>query len=179
MVETSAGVGSIWNKNSWHWEEKNYTEWGKKRLGEMVVPAIIPASSDSILIQLYEVKELKGTCNITIRKQKQLFLYEFELDIYFEASRGDEECKGRVQVHEFNQNDDEYDIVVICDQEKDLVPIVKRDINKNFNTVMNKICTQFMAELKQKDADEQKVAEDKARREAAAKEMEQAQTTTG
>lgn len=46
----TAGVGSIWNKNSWHWEEKNYTDWGKKRLAELLVPTVIPASSDSILI---------------------------------------------------------------------------------------------------------------------------------
>ena len=32
MVESSQGVGSIWNKNSWHWEERNYTELAKKWL---------------------------------------------------------------------------------------------------------------------------------------------------
>jgi activator of HSP90 ATPase len=32
MVEPSTGVGSIWNKNSWHWEERNYTELAKKWL---------------------------------------------------------------------------------------------------------------------------------------------------
>jgi activator of HSP90 ATPase len=34
MVESSTGVGSIWNKNSWHWEERNYTELAKKWLQE-------------------------------------------------------------------------------------------------------------------------------------------------
>ena len=26
MSELKEGVGSIWNTNSWHWEQKNYTK---------------------------------------------------------------------------------------------------------------------------------------------------------
>ena len=33
MVQAqSSGVGSIWNKGNWHWEEKNYTEFAKEYL---------------------------------------------------------------------------------------------------------------------------------------------------
>ncbi len=28
------GAGSVWNPNSWHWEQKNYTEISKKILEE-------------------------------------------------------------------------------------------------------------------------------------------------
>jgi activator of HSP90 ATPase len=35
--EPSQGVGSIWNKNSWHWEERNYTEVAKKWLQENLI----------------------------------------------------------------------------------------------------------------------------------------------
>ena len=36
MVEESKqGVGSIWNKNSWHWEEKNYSEIAKEFLNSV------------------------------------------------------------------------------------------------------------------------------------------------
>ena len=31
-----AGAGSLWNKNSWHWEEKNYTKWAKETMKEML-----------------------------------------------------------------------------------------------------------------------------------------------
>ena len=34
QIEASQGCGSIWNKNSWHWEERNYTEVAKKWLSE-------------------------------------------------------------------------------------------------------------------------------------------------
>jgi len=27
-----SGVGSVWNKGSWHWEEKNYNKWAEEEL---------------------------------------------------------------------------------------------------------------------------------------------------
>jgi len=29
MVDNKQGVGSIWNKGNWHWEERNYTDFAK------------------------------------------------------------------------------------------------------------------------------------------------------
>ena len=69
MVDSSTpsqGVGSIWNKNSWHWEERNYTELAKKWLGEHLDK--IALTSDEIFIKLYEVKSIEGQASITIRK---------------------------------------------------------------------------------------------------------------
>lgn len=67
------GVGSIWNKNSWHWEEKNYTEKSKNFLTENLltisVDAFTPRASE---IKISKVEEIKGSAVITIRKKKQL-----------------------------------------------------------------------------------------------------------
>ena len=60
-AQPSAGVGSIWNKNSWHWysnpltsrEEKNYTEWSKKRvlgsLEQIKFPLLLPPATSAAL----------------------------------------------------------------------------------------------------------------------------------
>lgn len=67
------GVGSIWNKNSWHWEEKNYTERSKQflteNLSKITVEGFTPRASE---ISITEVSEFKGSAVITIRKKKQL-----------------------------------------------------------------------------------------------------------
>ena len=47
MVE-STGVGSIWNKNSWHWEERNYTELAKKWLGENLIKIAVMCENSSM-----------------------------------------------------------------------------------------------------------------------------------
>lgn len=56
-------------------------------------------------IRLYEIKSIEGSASITIRKQKQIFLFDFKLDIYFDAvhlSEPDTKAMGRVTVDEFN-----------------------------------------------------------------------------
>ncbi len=68
MVESSTGVGSIWNKNSWHWEERNYTELAKKWLSENLTKVEVESIEHQVLVRLYEVKSLEGAASITIRK---------------------------------------------------------------------------------------------------------------
>ena len=68
MVESSTGVGSIWNKNSWHWEERNYTDLAKKWLQENLVRIEVENKEQQVRIRLYEVKSINGNASITIRK---------------------------------------------------------------------------------------------------------------
>ena len=57
-------------------------------------------------MRLYEVKSIEGSASITIRKQKQIFLFEFKLEIYFDSvdvtGAEAEKRMGRLIVEEFN-----------------------------------------------------------------------------
>jgi activator of HSP90 ATPase len=64
----NTGVGSIWNKNSWHWEEKNYTEQAKKYLERELIKISVTSDDPPATINLYEVKSITGSASITIRK---------------------------------------------------------------------------------------------------------------
>ena len=105
MVE-SKGVGSIWNKNSWHWEERNYTELAKKWLNENLVKISVDSDKEQVIVSLYEVKSIEGSASITIRKQKQIFLFEFKMELYFDSldktGEDPEKRMGRLLVDEFN-----------------------------------------------------------------------------
>jgi activator of HSP90 ATPase len=68
MVESSTGVGSIWNKNSWHWEERNYTDLAKKWLQENLVRIEVENKEQQVRVRLYEVMSIDGNASITIRK---------------------------------------------------------------------------------------------------------------
>ena len=104
--QQNTGVGSIWNKNSWHWEERNYSDLARKFLEENLTKIeVISEQEPAARISLYEIKEIKGSASITIRKQKQIFLFEYSLDIYFKAqhlTNPGVEALGRVTVEEFN-----------------------------------------------------------------------------
>lgn len=65
MVEKQ-GVGSIWNKGGWHWEERNFSDFAKEYLTKAWC-SIVHKSKDAE-ISIYEVKELKGSASVTIRK---------------------------------------------------------------------------------------------------------------
>jgi activator of HSP90 ATPase len=82
MVEKQ-GFGSIWNKGNWHWEERNYNDFAKTFLTQAFTSLVVPADCGEISI--YEVKTLTGTASVTIRKQKQIFMFEFEGELYFKA----------------------------------------------------------------------------------------------
>ncbi len=79
--------------------------------------------------RLYEIKSIDGHASITIRKQKQIFLFEFKLEIYFEAiptvDIGEEKAMGRVLVDEFNQDDDDLNVDVVCERPSEFVSQVR------------------------------------------------------
>lgn len=115
------GVGSIWNKNSWHWEEKNYTKKSQDYLTEKLqaisISAFTPRASQ---IKISQVSECKGSAVISIRKKKQVYIYEFEVECEWEASEteGDSEAKGKLKIKEFYQDDDPDDVEIEVTSEK-------------------------------------------------------------
>lgn len=59
---------------------------------------------------------------MTIRKQKQIFMFEFEGELYWSAINTKPEdkwkeksCKGKVKLYEFNHEDDEINVEVTCE----------------------------------------------------------------
>jgi len=112
-VVEKKGVGSVWNKGNFHWEERNYTQFAKKFLTEEICKVKVENPIADVAIEIYEVKELEGTASVTIRKQKQLFMFNFEGEFYFKAKSltdENETMMGRIQVHEFNQEDNDIEI---------------------------------------------------------------------
>ena len=98
-------------------------------------------------VSLYEMKSIEGHASVTIRKQKQLFLYDFELEIYYRATRENTDgfdefaedekmVTGKFKVHEFNQEDDEEELNLEITQEKSSElatkskTIIKKEVSK-------------------------------------------------
>ena len=79
------GFGSIWNNNSWFFEEKNYTKFAKNWLTENVCK--IKETREDAEVSLYELKSIEGDASVAIRKQKQLFIFDFNMEVYFIAKR--------------------------------------------------------------------------------------------
>jgi activator of HSP90 ATPase len=60
------GFGSIWNNNSWFYEEKNFTKFAKDWLTSEICK--LSVTKDYILVKFYEMKSIEGDASVTIRK---------------------------------------------------------------------------------------------------------------
>jgi activator of HSP90 ATPase len=129
------------------------------------------------------MKSIEGQASITIRKQKQLFLYDFEMEIYYNCVRDDQDkfeeedeksVKGTFKVHEFNQEDDDEELNIDVTQEKssELSALSKKIVKKEISAILLKTIGALKGAMKDKDSDEIKVAMDKAKREEAKKTVE-------
>lgn len=119
---------------------------------------------------MYEVKEIEGQASVTIRKQKQIFLYDFEVEIYFDAKSDDDptqSCKGRVKIYEFNQDDDEINLEIIQETQSDFVSKVKKIINNTMTEELLKTFQGVTKAMREKDANEIKLKQDASEREQA------------
>lgn len=178
--EKTQGFGSIWNNNNWFYEEKNFSKFAKEFLTEEICKLQI--TKNDTLVRLYEIKTIEGEASITIRKQKQIFLFEFELEIYFDAVKTTDpntKCKGKVKVHEFNQDDDELVLDVTQEKNEAFVQEVKKILSNEMNDLLFKTVMSLGKAMRARDADENKLMRDKMERENAKKAVEEAKATTG
>jgi len=91
QVAKQAAYGSSWNANSYHYEERDYTSWGKKRLNELLdkvdtngLP--FSAKSQEFTLELKtEMKKLDGDAWCNIRKGKKLTCFNYELELAFKG----------------------------------------------------------------------------------------------
>lgn len=164
MVDSNQGVGSIWNKGNWHWEDRNYTEFAKEYLTKQF--ATITETTEDANISIYEVKTLNGTASVTIRKQKQIFNYEFDCELYFKAIHLTDDrtdLMGLMKVHEFNQEDDEVNVEITCEKPGDWADRVRKVLRSKFPEKILKEAQSVITAMKNKDIDEQRLAEAKAK----------------
>lgn len=91
-------TGSLWNKNSWHWEEKDYNKVAR----EFIIKCIEDASSTSEETQIrYHDVVPNGFASISVRKGKKVIVFEFAITLKFSTSNG---C-GSVFIPEFSNDE--------------------------------------------------------------------------
>ncbi|VDN06110.1 unnamed protein product [Thelazia callipaeda] len=81
------------NVNNWHWTEKNATPWSKQRLKELLENQVYEKDST-------EFTKLDGEATANNRKAKLIFLFEWAIELAFEAkvAGSDVQYKGSVEI---------------------------------------------------------------------------------
>ena len=175
-------MGSIWNKGNWHWEEKNYTNFAKEWLTKQWCSIVVEEANAKI--EVYEIKELNGSASVTIRKQKQLFMFEFEGELYWRATStsaedGRSKCQGKLKFHEFNQEDDEINTDLTCGASTPFAEGVKTAVRKTVTKRLLEEALKLVPAMKEKDIDEERLAKAKAEEQAADQQFKEATEKSG
>lgn len=60
------GTGSVWNNNSYHWEQKSVDKWSEDTLKKVL--SLFYFKHENATFRITEVKDLKGESSVSIRK---------------------------------------------------------------------------------------------------------------
>ena len=82
------GTGSVWNNNSYHWEEKSVTKWAEETLKRVL--SLFYYQQDRCLLTIKEVKDLKGESSVCVRKGKKIVTYEYSVKLVWMCAMSDE-----------------------------------------------------------------------------------------
>lgn len=123
--EVVAGTGSVWNTNSYHWEEKSIGKWADDTL-KQVVSHFTYKFNDATL-KVVEIKEFKGSASMSVRKGKKLVQFDYNLEMKWEVTLSDKngevvsKCAGTFEWPEISNDEpfESWECRVIYLEDKD------------------------------------------------------------
>lgn len=87
-VNKETGQGSVWNNNSYHWEEKSVAKWSEETLKKTL--SLFYYKQDRATLTIKEVKDLKGESSVCVRKGKKIVTYEYNAKLVYKIDLSDE-----------------------------------------------------------------------------------------
>ena len=81
------GTGSVWNTNSYHWEEKSVANWSNDTL-RSVISSFKHTMNDSTL-SIQEITKMEGEASVSIRKGKKIVSFDYAIDLKWQVVLAD------------------------------------------------------------------------------------------
>ncbi|KMZ93633.1 hypothetical protein PVMG_01079 [Plasmodium vivax Mauritania I] len=150
-------AGSVWNRNSWHWEEKNYNKWGETYIKNKLSDLKIEKEDLSVY---FDRVEISGNASVSIRKGKQINSFEYVIKFDWAFSKTGQEKEyagGTAEILDFSNcsvedNDYAINIELIGDKEesKRAYDILRKDGKEKIKIALK----DFPADLLKHDSNE-------------------------
>ncbi|CAD8071615.1 unnamed protein product [Paramecium sonneborni] len=172
------GAGSIWNPNSWHWEEKNYTTIAKQIIEQKIKS--IKVESGGIILTNQEIKSISGDAHINIRKGKQVLVYDFDIEVEWRGQNENDEVEGTYKIKDFNSLDNDIELIHINSKSKTQISdkckdLIKRDMNRKLKESFQTL----IQEIGQFESDPEKLKKDQEARRYAEEQVKLAKEQNG
>ena len=72
-----AGTGSVWNTNSYHWEEKSVASWSEDTLRAAI--SKFKHTMNDATFSISEITKLSGESSVSIRKGKKIISFDYSI----------------------------------------------------------------------------------------------------
>ena len=157
-------AGSIWNTNSWHWEQKNYSDTAQEMIKQRL--AGLSFSRDGVSFTAVKVPRAWGHAEISIRKGKQIIVYELNADLEWNAESDVDECAGSCKITDINESDLDFEVTDFSVKaESDFARKARALLKKCLKDEVIKLVKDFRDDLSTIEGDPQKLENDKKKRE--------------
>jgi activator of HSP90 ATPase len=163
-----AATGSVWNKNSWHWEEKDYNRVAEQNL-LLALKGVEFCIQEGESVEFTKI-EPKGFASISVRKGKKVIVFEYSIAIRFKAG----EVEGSIKIPEFSNEELEPVLRVECPDDS-----IKEFMRKQGTVAVRKALSSFIAFINSVETGESILEADKKRREDELARAKQAEAEKG
>ncbi|RQX67666.1 putative activator of hsp90 ATPase, partial [Toxoplasma gondii CAST] len=190
----SAAAGSVWNANSWHWEEKSYTKWSREYLQARLGSLKLVEDVDGFSVTTLPTPAVSGEASVSVRKGKTILAVDMAVKLQFEAQLkqdGNRKCRGEISVTDISSEsveDRDYttsarltDVdlpaaeAMTAEERQKALAIVKR----NGMNAVHAALERFIKDLQETESNSERLQADKAQREAELQRMQVAEKEKG
>ncbi|EPR58305.1 activator of hsp90 atpase, n-terminal protein [Toxoplasma gondii TgCatPRC2] len=190
----SAAAGSVWNANSWHWEEKSYTKWSREYLQARLGSLKLVEDVDGFSVTTLPTPAVSGEASVSVRKGKTILAVDMAVKLQFEAQLkqdGNRKCRGEISVTDISSEsveDRDYttsarltDVdlpaaeAMTAEERQQALAIVKR----NGMNAVHAALERFIKDLQEAESNSERLQADKAQREAELQRMQVAEKEKG
>ncbi|PFH32301.1 putative activator of hsp90 ATPase [Besnoitia besnoiti] len=195
----AAAAGSVWNANSWHWEEKSYTKWSREYLQSHLGGLNLLENVQDVTATILPTPAVTGDASVSVRKGKTIMAIDLSVNMQFEAKTaqaGEEgkpcrRCRGEICIGEVSADsveDRDYTTAaklidvplpeaesMSSDERGKTLKLVK---SKGMDT-LHAAFQKFIKDLQAAESNTEKLQADKAQREAELKRIQEAEKRNG
>ncbi|KAL5367521.1 Hch1p like mystery protein [Cryptosporidium parvum] len=171
MTEIS---GSLWNANNWHWEEKDYSKWGKEELRTIMESIKYSFELEAPKFELsFSDLSIRGEASISVRKKQPILAYEFSISGTWSVNEVESQKKiilGQITIPEFSVDnyEEDFPIMITCKEviSKDYnSELILSEMKKKVVVKLRKKLMEFHNKLLNKENDQRKIETERVKRE--------------
>lgn len=130
------GTGSVWNTNSYHWEEKSVNKWAEDTL-KKVLSTFTYKWNDAVMT-IKEIKTFKGESSVSIRKGKKIVSYDYNILLAWQVDMYEKESviastKGSYELPELsNEEADNWEVRVSMGEDTSSIQKMLEQLIRSF-----------------------------------------------